>query len=495
MVAMASVAAGVALKGGLAGAPVVCKSACGRGNCGAGAAGPHGHAVRPAVIAGRPPKPQWQQGLAAGLAAAAASAAAFPSAALADVLEALDAVEVPSLPKVELPAISLPQVELPSVPQISMPVVSDDMLAGGVDPIVLAAGAGVVVLPLIGVALLLTNKGYAGDVTPAGAIDMLDSTASAVLIDIRPRADIRETGSPDLRSVGKKLYNVEWESVDRAGNAVPNGNFVDDVKALSAVDEKSIVILLDSFGTASVKAAKELGKSRIKAYAIKEGVDGPRGWLASDLPWKKPVKLSFPDLSNLPSFEIDSKLAATSAAVVAVAGASALFFAEMETILEVLGVTAVVQLLVKRLLFADDRKKTYDEIISWVDNKFGPGEGAEQFKSLVNTVFNEKGQPAAPAAASDAIETAVEAVNDAAESVSNATEALASAAEAPAEAPASAPASTSAAQEHAAASSSASSPSKDELPPSPAPSSPYTVYPDLKPPTSPAPPSSPVVSQ
>ncbi|KAJ8573127.1 hypothetical protein K7X08_009638 [Anisodus acutangulus] len=123
------------------------------------------------------------------------------------------------------------------------------------------------------------------------------------------------------------------------------------------------------------------------AYAIKDGAEGPRGWLNSGLPWIVPKKTLSIDLSNL-SDALDGVLGEGSDAVTVGLGAAAaagleLFaFTEVETILQLLGSAALVQLVGKKLLFAEDRKQTLQQLDEFLTTKVAPKELVDEIKQI-----------------------------------------------------------------------------------------------------------------
>ena len=54
--------------------------------------------------------------------------------------------------------------------------------------------------------------GYAGDLLALDAHALLEGDASAVLIDVRTKAEWAYVGTPDIRSLGKTPLFLEWQS-------------------------------------------------------------------------------------------------------------------------------------------------------------------------------------------------------------------------------------------------------------------------------------------
>lgn len=156
------------------------------------------------------------------------------------------------------------------------------------------------------------QSGYAGDVTPAQAWELLRENPDAVLVDVRTRAEWQFVGVPDASELGRRVRFIEWIDFP-SGN--PNPGFVEQLRAelQDAVagesagagaesgggpeDEtaKAPVLFLcrsggRSIGAATVATSAGLGP----AYNVLEGFEGGRdarghrgaaGWRAAGLPW------------------------------------------------------------------------------------------------------------------------------------------------------------------------------------------------------------------
>src|ERR1700683_5023410 len=53
--------------------------------------------------------------------------------------------------------------------------------------------------------------GYAGDVSVIDAYSILEEDQSAVLVDVRTKAEWSYVGAPDLSDIGKETIFVEWQ--------------------------------------------------------------------------------------------------------------------------------------------------------------------------------------------------------------------------------------------------------------------------------------------
>ena len=117
--------------------------------------------------------------------------------------------------------------------------------------------------------------GYAGDITPQQAWDLLTSDERAVLVDVRTEGEWRTIGVPDVADLGREVVFDEW--VTPLG---PNPAFVDQLAqaGLAPGDERPVVFLCRSgqrsIGAARAATAAGLGPS----YNVLEGFEGAQGF-------------------------------------------------------------------------------------------------------------------------------------------------------------------------------------------------------------------------
>ena len=133
---------------------------------------------------------------------------------------------------------------------------------------------------------------YAGDLSPQEAWKLLESEPSALLVDVRTRAEWTYVGIADLSSVSKKTAFVEWQSFP---DGQRNERFADEVNALGA-DRNAPVLFLCRSGARSAAAAKLMTqKGYTRCYNVSEGFEGDpdadrhrgriNGWKVRGLPW------------------------------------------------------------------------------------------------------------------------------------------------------------------------------------------------------------------
>ncbi|KAI3764647.1 hypothetical protein L2E82_14658 [Cichorium intybus] len=97
----------------------------------------------------------------------------------------------------------------------------------------------------------------------------------------------------------------------------------------------------------------------------------------SSLPWILPQKSFALDFSSVTDafegfFGEGSEAISVIFGIAATIGLGLLAFTEVETILEVLGSAALVQLVTKKLLYAEDRKRTIKELEEFLTGKIRP---------------------------------------------------------------------------------------------------------------------------
>ena len=136
--------------------------------------------------------------------------------------------------------------------------------------------------------------GYAGDLTPSEAYDLMGSDAAAVLVDVRTSAEWSYVGGPVLDEPVREVARIEWT---RFPGGTPNPDFIADLSA-AAPDPDAPVVFICRSGVRSVAAARAATAAGWRrAFNVSDGfegppdVDGPRGtttgWKAVGLPWRQ----------------------------------------------------------------------------------------------------------------------------------------------------------------------------------------------------------------
>jgi len=143
-----------------------------------------------------------------------------------------------------------------------------------------------------------STPGYAGDLRPKEAWELLKREPDAQLVDVRTSPEWAFVGLPDLSSLNREVHKVEWQ---RYPSMQLNPDFVAEVgQALARVGaqgEGSLLFLCRS-GARSRAAAMTMSQAGCaRAYNVSEGFEGDldagqhrgteNGWKAAGLPWRQ----------------------------------------------------------------------------------------------------------------------------------------------------------------------------------------------------------------
>lgn len=141
----------------------------------------------------------------------------------------------------------------------------------------------------------MTNAGgYAGDIGPRAAWDMLAQDKDAVLVDVRSPAEWSFVGIPDLSNLGKKPVLAAWQHWTETGMRI-NAGFVDVLRAAGLKPEQKLIFICRSGGR-SRSAAIAMTQAGYKAcFNLAGGFEGnhdgarhrgaTQGWKAEGMPW------------------------------------------------------------------------------------------------------------------------------------------------------------------------------------------------------------------
>lgn len=132
-------------------------------------------------------------------------------------------------------------------------------------PVVLVFGVSAI---LWGSYRVLKYSGYAGDLSPESAMELLRGNDNAVLIDIRPENLRDRDGVPDLRRSARFRYaSIQLPEVGSSvKKQLKGGRDVDDallaavIRNLKIVQDRSKVLVMDADGTRSKSVARSLRK-------------------------------------------------------------------------------------------------------------------------------------------------------------------------------------------------------------------------------------------
>ncbi|CAB80914.1 hypothetical protein [Arabidopsis thaliana] len=161
------------------------------------------------------------------------------------------------------------------------------------NPLVIAGGVAALAVPFV-LSQVLNKKPKSWGVESAkNAYTKLGTDDNAQLLDIRATADFRQVGSPNIKGLGKKAVSTVYNGEDKPG-------FLKKLSLKFKDPENTTLYILDKFDGNSELVAELVALNGFKsAYAIKDGAEGPRGWLNSSLPWIEPKKTLSLDLSSL----------------------------------------------------------------------------------------------------------------------------------------------------------------------------------------------------
>lgn len=257
----------------------------------------------------------------------------------------------------------------------------DGVISFGVEnPAVIAGGAVILAVPLVLSQVLKKSKPW-GIETAKSAFAKLADDATAQLLDIRAPVEFRQVGSPDISGLKKKPVSILYKGEDKPG-------FLKKLASKFKEPEKTTLFILDKFDGNSELVAELVTVNGFKAaYAIKDGAEGPRGWMNSGLPWIVPKKTLSLDLGGFTdaiggALGEGSEALSVTLGIAAATGLGLLAFTEVETILQLLGSAALVQFVSKKLLFAEDRKETLQEVDEFLNTKIAPKELVDEIKQI-----------------------------------------------------------------------------------------------------------------
>ena len=137
--------------------------------------------------------------------------------------------------------------------------------------------------------------GYAGDVTPKTAWQMLKEIPDAVLIDVRTTAEWAYVGGPDVHSIGKTTVMIEWQ-IFPAMQIDPD--FATRLKERIGPVHDAPLLMLCRSGARSAAAARAMTAAGYgRCFNVANGFEGvldaaghrggTSGWKADGLPWSQ----------------------------------------------------------------------------------------------------------------------------------------------------------------------------------------------------------------
>jgi len=138
----------------------------------------------------------------------------------------------------------------------------------------------------------MAGDGYAGDIGPKKAWEILQRDPDACLVDVRTEAEWRYVGLPKLDELDKPTHCVGWQLFP--DNRL-NDRFTEEVKAQGVRPDQTVLLICRS-GQRSRNAAIALTAAGFRCcYNVAEGFEGDKdaaghrgtvgGWKVAGLPW------------------------------------------------------------------------------------------------------------------------------------------------------------------------------------------------------------------
>lgn len=136
------------------------------------------------------------------------------------------------------------------------------------------------------------------DVTSTDAWGRLQAEPTAVLIDVRTRAEWTFVGLPDLSSIGKRVITVEWQTFpDNSIDPAFSERLKAALAATGAGPETEMYFICRSGGRSRMAAQSMAAAGYQQCLNIADGFEGPldgqrhrgavSGWKASGLAWSQ----------------------------------------------------------------------------------------------------------------------------------------------------------------------------------------------------------------
>lgn len=137
---------------------------------------------------------------------------------------------------------------------------------------------------------------YAGDVSVRDAYSILQEDQSAVLVDVRTKAEWAYVGAADLSGLSKEPIFVEWQEYPSMKVAADFATRLLGILRARGATATTPILFLCRSGVRSRAAAIALTEAgQTRCHNIAEGFEGPLddqrkrgsvgGWKASGLPW------------------------------------------------------------------------------------------------------------------------------------------------------------------------------------------------------------------
>jgi rhodanese-related sulfurtransferase len=134
------------------------------------------------------------------------------------------------------------------------------------------------------------------DVSGREAWERLQAAPTALLIDVRTRAEWAFVGIPDLSGIGKRALTAEWQSFpDNSVDPAFSTRLDGVLKELGVEPDTELFFICRSGGRSRMAAETMTAAGYTRCHNVADGFEGPldefrhrgtvAGWKASGLPW------------------------------------------------------------------------------------------------------------------------------------------------------------------------------------------------------------------
>ena len=140
----------------------------------------------------------------------------------------------------------------------------------------------------------MSDEGYAGDVSPTEAWEILKSDSDSTLVDVRTNAEWTFVGIPDLSGLGKQVATIDWQKFPTMD---VNPNFTEAVSGVCGPKDAPILFICRSGQRSKAAAIAMTSLGYTRCYNVSEGFEGDKdgeshrgsvgGWKVAGLPWKQ----------------------------------------------------------------------------------------------------------------------------------------------------------------------------------------------------------------
>jgi len=138
-------------------------------------------------------------------------------------------------------------------------------------------------------------EGYAGDIAPRAAWDLLARDPRATLVDCRSAPEWSFVGVPDLSSLGRTPVLAAWQHWSPGGAMAASPDFMGELAAAGVAKDAPVVFICRSGARSRAAAIAATRSGYRQAYNLAGGFEGARdaerhrgraeGWKAAGLPW------------------------------------------------------------------------------------------------------------------------------------------------------------------------------------------------------------------